>query len=139
MRGYFFLWLSACAGAPSRAVQLGRPMIERMVRLRRGGCYGCAGCRLSRLCRFRAGAGFALSRTVLPTDEPAFRVARMDSDKDVTMKTTADTVVALERSVAEPRGPNAVCDPMPPNAPARSAAFPLCKSTTIMRNTHTST
>jgi hypothetical protein len=28
---------------------------------------------------------------------------------------------------------------MPPNAPARSAAFPLCKRTTMIRNTHTIT
>ena len=55
------------------------------------------------------GAGcFALSRTVLPTDEPAVRVARIERDKDVIMKTTADTVVALDKSVAEPRGPKAV-------------------------------
>ena len=33
----------------------------------------------------------------------------------------------------------AVCDPMPPNAPARSAAFPLCNSTTTIRKIHTIT
>ena len=84
------------------------------------------------------GAGcFALSSTVFPTDEPAFLVASIESDKDVIMNTTAETVVALDNSVAEPRGPKAVCDPIPPNAPAKSAAFPLCKSTTIMRKTQT--
>ena len=30
-------------------------------------------------------------------------------------------------------------DPMPPNAPARSAALPLCSSTTTIRNRHTMT
>jgi hypothetical protein len=51
----------------------------------------------------------------------------------------AETVVALESSVAEPRGPNAVCEPMPPNAPAKSAAFPLCSSTTMHKKKQTTT
>jgi imidazolonepropionase-like amidohydrolase len=50
------------------------------------------------------------------------------------MNNTADAVVAFESSVADPRGPNAVWEPIPPNAPARSAAFPLCNSTTTIRN-----
>lgn len=79
-----------------------------------------------------AGAG-CLSRIVLLTP-PDCRVARIDSDMDVTMNRTADAVVAFESSVAEPRGPNAVCEPMPPKAPARSAAFPLCNNTTTIRN-----
>src|SRR5579863_483881 len=78
-----------------------------------------------------AGPG-CLSRTVLPT--PARRVARIDSDSDVTMNSIAEAVVALDSSVADPRGPNAVCEPIPPNAPARSAAFPLCSRTTTIRN-----
>ena len=82
---------------------------------------------------------FALSRTVLPTDDPAFRVARIDSESDVIIKTTAETVVAFDNSVAEPRGPKAVCEPIPPKAPARSAALPLCRSTTMIRKTHTRT
>jgi hypothetical protein len=55
------------------------------------------------------------------------------------MKTMAETVVALESSVAEPRGPNAVCEPIPPKAPAKSAAFPLCSRITIIRKRHTTT
>ncbi len=55
------------------------------------------------------------------------------------MKIMAEIVVALESNVAEPRGPNAVCEPMPPNAPARSAAFPLCNSTTMIRKMQTTT
>ena len=77
------------------------------------------------------------SSTVVPM--PAFRVARMESESDVTMNNAAEIVVALERSVAEPRGPKAVCDPIPPNAPARSAALPLCSKTTMIRNRHTTT
>ena len=79
-------------------------------------------------------AGVA-SSTVVP--KPEFREARIESDSDVTIKSTAEIVVALESSVAEPRGPKVVCDPMPPNAPARSAAFPLCSNTTIIRKMHT--
>ncbi len=91
-----------------------------------------------------AGAGalfcvvFVLSRTVLPVP-PAFRVARIDRESDVTMNNTADIVVALDNNVADPRGPNAVWDPIPPKAPAKSAALPLCNKTTMIRNMHTIT
>ena len=71
--------------------------------------------------------------------DPALRVARMESDIEVIIKTTAESVVALDSRVAEPRGPKAVCEPIPPNAPARSAALPLCSKTTIIRNRHTIT
>jgi len=86
-----------------------------------------------------AGAAFfgALSSTDVP--RPALRVAMIDSDREVTMNKTAEMVVALESRVADPRGPNAVCEPIPPNAPARSAAFPLCSKTTMIRNRHTIT
>jgi hypothetical protein len=100
-----------------------------------GGC--CEG-----VCPVFAGAdagAFDLSNTVFPPTEPAFRVAKIESDSEVIMKTTAETVVALESSVADPRGPKAVCEPMPPKAPARSAAFPLCNRTTMIRKTQTST
>ena len=68
---------------------------------------------------------------------PALRVAMMESVIEVTMKITAEIVVAFESKVAEPRGPNAVCEPIPPNAPARSAALPLCSSMTMMRKKQT--
>ena len=74
-----------------------------------------------------------------PTDVPALRVATMDSEIDVSMNKTAEIVVAFERSVADPRGPNAVCEPMPPKAPARSAALPLCSKTTMIRKRQTTT
>ena len=77
------------------------------------------------------------SKTVLLT--PDVRVARIESDSDVIINRIAAAVVACESIVAEPRGPKAVCEPMPPNAPARSAAFPLCSSTTIIRKMQTIT
>jgi hypothetical protein len=61
----------------------------------------------------------------------------IDSDSDVIIKSTADIVVAFDSSVADPRGPNAVWEPIPPKAPARSAAFPLCSNTTIIRKRQT--
>jgi len=70
---------------------------------------------------------------------PAFRVAMIESVNDVTIKATAEIVVAFDSSVAEPRGPKAVCEPMPPNAPAKSAAFPLCSKTTMIRKMQTIT
>ena len=62
----------------------------------------------------------------------------IESPSDVHMKTIAEIVVAFDSKVADPRGPNAVCD-IPPKAPARSAAFPLCSKITIIRNRHTIT
>jgi hypothetical protein len=77
----------------------------------------------------------AVSSTLEP--KPDILVAMIESVIDVSMKTIADTVVALESRVADPRGPNAVCEPIPPNAPARSAAFPLCSKTTTIKKTQT--
>src|ERR1700749_3687407 len=53
---------------------------------------------------------------------------------DVSMKMIADQVVRRVSTLAAPRGPNAVCEPCPPNAPARSADLPCCRSTTPTRN-----
>src|SRR5579864_596426 len=53
---------------------------------------------------------------------------------DVSMNMMAHHVVALERNVAAPRGPNAVWLPAPPNAPARSAASPLCSMMTTIKS-----
>jgi hypothetical protein len=89
-------------------------------------------------CLVEVGAG-CLSKIVLPPVAPARRVARIESDNEVTMNRIAEAVVAFERSVADPRGPNAVCEPIPPNAPAKSAAFPLCNRTTTIRNRQTNT
>src|SRR5260370_21350775 len=49
------------------------------------------------------------------------------------MNMTAHQVVALESTLAAPRGPKAVWLPAPPKAPARSAALPLWSSTTMIR------
>ena len=81
-------------------------------------------------------AGVFRSRTVAPA--PALLVAMIESPSEVHMKTIAEIVVAFDSKVADPRGPNAVCD-IPPNAPARSAAFPLCSKITIIRNRQTIT
>lgn len=81
--------------------------------------------------------GFARSNTVEP--RPELRVANIAKLNEVIMNNAAATVVALVSNVAEPRGPKAVCEPIPPNAPAKSAALPLCNSTTIIRNKHTNT
>lgn len=80
-----------------------------------------------------------LSKIVLAPVAPARRVARIESESEVTMKRTAEAVVAFDSSVADPRGPNAVWEPIPPNAPAKSAAFPLCSRTTTIRNRQTKT
>ena len=65
------------------------------------------------------------------------RAANTESVIDVIMKTMAAQVVALVSTVAAVRVPKAVWLPMPPNAAATSPLWPLCNSTTIMRNTQT--
>ena len=86
-----------------------------------------------------AGAFFVVRSSNTDVPRPAFRVAMIESVNDVTIKATAEIVVAFDSSVAEPRGPKAVCEPMPPNAPAKSAAFPLCSKTTMIRKMQTIT
>ena len=110
--------LCPVAGAAGVTGDGGRVVVEVF------GCFGAAG------------AG-CLSKIVLPT--PVCRVAIMERDSEVIMNKIADPVVAFESSVADPRGPNAVCEPIPPNAPAKSAAFPLCNRTTTIRNRQTKT
>jgi hypothetical protein len=88
-----------------------------------------------------AGADFlagALRSNTVPAP-PLLRDAKIDNVRDVHINTIAEIVVALESNVADPRGPKAVCDPMPPNAPAKSAALPLWSSTTMIRKMHTRT
>ena len=57
---------------------------------------------------------------------------------EVNMNITAHQVVACERNVAAPRGPNAVWLPEPPKAPAKSAASPLCSRITAISTRQTS-
>src|SRR6266403_1313514 len=82
-----------------------------------------------------AGAGFGAgfetrSRIELPC--PTALSVRSTMAKAQSMNMTAHHVVALERTLAAPRGPKAVWLPAPPNAPARSAALPLWSRTTTI-------
>ena len=92
-----------------------------------GGVAGFTGCEL-------AGEAFTPCSTEFV---PWWREAKTESVIDVTIKMMADHVVALERTVAAPRGPNAVWLPMPPKAAAISPLLPLCSRTTMMRNKQT--
>jgi len=56
---------------------------------------------------------------------------------EVNINITAHHVVARDKNVAAPRGPNAVWLPEPPNAPAISAACPLCSRITPISTRHT--
>jgi len=53
------------------------------------------------------------------------------------MNITADQVVAFDKALAAPRGPNAVWLPMPPKAAAMSPLLPLCSNTTMMMKKQT--
>src|SRR5579884_2088368 len=114
--------------------------------------FGCAGCPFGAGAVTGGAAGWLPGRAGAVTGgfvdlparsstlEPplaACLVARIASHMDVIIKITAAAVVAFDNTVAEPRGPNVVCDPIPPNAPARSAALPLCSSTTMIRKKQT--
>ena len=80
-------------------------------------------------------AGAAPDFDVCSSSEPvptSVGVRFTDSVSEVSMKTMAHQVVARERKVAAPRGPKAVWLPAPPNAPARSAALPLCSMITMI-------
>ena len=76
--------------------------------------------------------------TELPEDA-AVEFWRMVMAIDVSMNMIAHHVVAFDRNVAAPRGPNAVWLPAPPNAPAKSAASPLCSNTTMINRPQTKT
>src|SRR6267378_7881571 len=77
------------------------------------------------------GAGFEIfSRNELPC--PTALSVRSTIAIAQSMNMMAHQVVALERTLAAPRGPKAVWLPAPPNAPARSAALPLWSSTTMI-------
>jgi len=61
---------------------------------------------------------------------------RITRARDVNMNAMAEIVVSLPRKEVVPRAPKAVCED-PPKAAATSAPFPVCRSTTMMRNTQT--
>jgi len=83
--------------------------------------------------RFQPGFGAGLetrSRIELPC--PTALSVRSTMAKAQSINMTAHHVVALERTLAAPRGPKAVWLPAPPKAPARSAALPLWSRTTTI-------
>src|SRR4029079_3633316 len=84
-----------------------------------------------------AAAGIFFSK--IAGEDLLLRVDRTDNVRDVSINISAAIVVAFARTVAEHRGPNTVGEPIPPNAPAKSAALPLCSSTTTARNRQTIT
>lgn len=85
-----------------------------------------------------AGVG-SETRSRMVLDPPPARAPRIVRVSDVSINTTALTVVARVSSVAPLRGPNAVWEPMPPKALEISPAFPLCSRTTTIRNRQTIT
>ena len=72
--------------------------------------------------RVFTGADFWPSKTECG---PSCLMALIESVTEVNMKSTAEIVVALERAVAAPRGPNAAWLPWPPKAAEISPALPL--------------
>ena len=80
---------------------------------------------------------FCEGRRPSRTEPLRWREAYTESVIEVTMKITADHVVALPSKVEELRGPKAVWLPMPPKAEATSPALPLCSSTTMMMKKQT--
>src|SRR5215469_1322629 len=96
-----------------------------------GGAAGCAGVGLAGAGFVAAGAGFETFCKIEPPCS-TLRSTRTTIAIAHTMNITAHQVVAWESTEAAPRGPNAVWLPAPPKAPARSAALPLCSSTTTI-------
>ena len=85
------------------------------------------------------GAGAEVCSKIEPIS-PASAPARFtDSAIDVIIKKIAHQVVARDKKVVAPRGPKAVWLPAPPNAPAKSAAVPLCSMITPIKMKQTTT
>jgi hypothetical protein len=70
---------------------------------------------------------------------PPCLMALMERVTEVSMKSTAEIVVAFDSAVAAPRGPNAAWLPCPPKAAEMSPALPLCSSTTTIKKRQTIT
>src|SRR5271165_6571068 len=73
---------------------------------------------------------------VLVPEERRYNTVR---ESEVSMNSAAAQVVILVSRLAAARGPKAVCEPWPPNVPARSALLPCCSRTTPIRKKHTIT
>ena len=98
--------------------------------------FGCAGGLAGAGCVF---TGCDLTPVRTDAGAPLRLLAYTASVMEVTINATADHVVALERALAAPRGPNAVWLPCPPNAAEISPLLPLCSSTTTMMKKQTKT
>ena len=109
------------------------------------GCCGVVDCGAAGCCVAGAGAGLAGAgagfENCCKIEPPCstLRSTRTTNANAQIMNITAHHVVACESTVAAPRGPNAVWLPAPPKAPARSAALPLCSSTTTISTRQFST
>src|ERR1700691_3429877 len=84
-------------------------------------------------------AGCCVSSMIELMPAPSEGARFTDKVSEVIMKTMAHQAVARDRNVSAPRGPNAVCLPAPPNAPAKSAAEPLCNMMTMTNIKQTAT
>ena len=107
-------------------------------------CWPCAGGGVCCSCAGAAGGTFfsgAVSAAAGgvasgPSTERVadFREEMIINRRVSTMNRMANTVVNLDKKVADPRGPKVDWLPAPPNAPARSALFPLCSKTTTFNS-----
>jgi len=87
-----------------------------------------------------AGVDEAGTEAPVRTERSALCWERSTSAIEVSMKTIADQVVALLRTVELALGPNTVwVPPPPPKALAMSALFPVWSRTTRMRKRQTTT
>jgi hypothetical protein len=95
---------------------------------------GTAGCCVAGVGAAGAGfdAGFENCCKIDPPPPSTPRSTRTTMASAHTINMIAHQVVACDSTEAAPRGPNAVWLPAPPKAPARSAALPLCSSTTMI-------
>ena len=87
---------------------------------------------------FFAGVAFCFP-VVSSTDFASLLVETVARPMQVSIKTIAATVVIFDKNDAGPRLPKAVWVAPPPKAPAKSAPFPDCRSTTRTRMTQTIT
>ena len=129
-----------CSLAPQASVSANSTTSAHM---RGGYCFGTSVAGVCCPGVFSAGAAAGasvLAGAVTPlTAEGASRPEKIQRPSDVSMKTTAQIVVIFDMRLCVLRGPNAVWLPPPPNAPARSAAFPDWRRMATIRTRHTIT
>src|SRR5487761_1321051 len=72
------------------------------------------------------------------TERPVLRRAtKTVNEMEVSAKTIAAHAVIFVNRLSVPHGPNAVCEPCPPKAPARSAPLPGCSRMMPIRTKQT--